>query len=179
MDGAISDNVIAQSLLLLASFVAGLIVMLIYDLFRALRRINVLKKRQRYNITMKNCKAALDTQAKCVIPDESLQNRIWIHVEDLLFWCCYVVITYWVIYTYNHGIFSLYVILGEVVGILLYHKLFHNWVRCLYTCILWQIYTIIMWICHFLLLVFCGICAKVRKGLKILIKYLKIVSINN
>lgn len=179
MNGAISDNVIIQGLLLLASFGAGLVVMLVYDLFRAIRRIDVLKKRQQYKATLKKYKAASDTQPRCVIPEETFQNRLWVHVEDFLFWVCYMVVTYWVIYTYNQGIFSLYVLLGELVGICIYHKVFHNWIRCLYTCILWQIYTIIMWIFHFILLVFCGICEKVRKVLKILIKYLRMVSINN
>lgn len=179
MDGAISYNVMMQFWLLVASIIAGLLVMLVYDAFRAIRRIGALKRRQVQRQMMQRWKDVMDAKQKYVGPKESCGMRIWVHMEDLIFWFLYLIITYWVIYTYNSGVFSLYVIFGELLGVWVYHKLFHNWIRCLYTCILWQIYTIIMWICHFLLLLFCGICAKSIKVLKLLMKCLKMISINN
>ena len=157
------SNCIGEQLALLGvSVLAGIMIALFYDVFRGWRRMR------------RMCSKSRKRQG-----DVSRTREAWVHLEDVLFWTGYVVITYMVFYQYHYGTPAGYGFLGEGVGIILYYRLLHNWGRCLFACMFWEIYTIFSYLFVRILFPFRIICGKLRKILKNLMKSAKIVFINN
>lgn len=159
----VSGTITEQLGLIIVSLLAGMFLCLVYDLFRGCRRVQHLRCR---------C-GGKEPQ------EESRGIRFLISLEDVLFWVVYVVVTYLVLYFYHNGTIAGYVFLGEILGAVFYYKVFHNWVRCVFTCILWQICTILGWIFKVISLPFRVICGKFVKLLKYFAKSVKMVIINN
>lgn len=179
----VSESITEQLCLIGVSLLAGMFLCLVYDLFRGCRRVQHLRRRC-------ECQKASETkwmaspkgenhQKSLNHMEESIGTRFMISLEDILFCIIYVVVTYIVLYFYHNGTISGYVFLGEVLGAVFYYKLFHNWIRCVFTCVLWQICTITGWILQVIFLPFRVICGNLIKLLKSFIKSVKMVIINN
>ena len=167
----VSVAIYEQVRLCLISLLAGVLLAMLYDLFRALRRVRCL-----------NCQAAAKrdkTMAVGKSKQEEQKECFVVGVEDVIYCCLYVAVTYFIFYHFCNGRLSGYVILGEVLGAALYYLMLRNWGRCLFTCVLWQIYTIIVLIFRIITLPFRVLCGKIIKFLKSLAKSVKMVIINN
>lgn len=159
----ISTNINDQLWLIVVSLLAGVIIGLVYDGFRGWRRVCCLRCK---------CKCR---GAKGQLPEKNLH----VHIEDVLFVSFYIVVTYMIFYKYHYGAPAGYVFLGEGLGLLIYYGLLHNWGRCLFTCVFWQICTIFTCIYLIISSPFRVICGKLRKILKSIVKSVKIMIINN
>lgn len=153
MKDNVSASIAEQFWLIAISFFAGIVLGVLYDFFRGIRRVRQLKKTK--------------------------EDSWKVQLEDGLFLLAYVAITYWILYHYHYGQVAGYVYLGEALGVILYYKLLHNWGRCFFTCVLWQICTVMLWVFGIIALPFRVICGKIIKLLKSLVKSIKIIFINH
>lgn len=167
----VSAVIYEQIRLCLISLLAGVLLAVLYDLFRAMRRVRCL-----------NCQGAAKRDKTTAVAKSKKAERkecAVVGIEDFIYCCLYVVITYSIFYHFCHGRLSGYVILGELLGCILYYLLIRNWGRCMFTCILWQICTIIVLIFRVITVPFRILCGKIIKFLKSLAKSVKMVIINN
>lgn len=167
----VSAAIYEQMWLCLVSILAGVLLAVVYDLFRALRRVRCL-----------NCQLAAKRDKTMAVGKSRQEERkecFVVGLEDVIYCCLYVVVTYSIFYHLCNGRLSGYVILGEILGAVFYYLLIRNWGRCLFTCVLWQICTIIVLIFRIITLPFRILCGKIIKFLKSLVKSVKMVIINN
>lgn len=166
----ISPNIGEQVLLLSVSLLAGVLIGIVYDGFRGWRRMCALRCRL-CNRGME----AIPAQAR----QEKKMSELAVHIEDVMFWIFYVVITYYIFYRYHYGVPAGYVFLSQGIGLYLYYKIVKNWVRCLFTCVFWNIVTIFSYIYTIIGIPFRVICGNFRNLLKSIVKSIKIVFIND
>lgn len=171
VSSGVSVVIYEQVRLCLISLVAGVLLAVLYDLFRAFRRVRCLncQAAAKRDKTLKVCQSKKAQRKECFV----------VGVEDAVYCFLYVVVTYSIFYHFCNGRLSGYVILGEILGGIIYYFLIRNWGRCLFTCVLWQICTIIVLILRIITLPFRILCGKLIKFLKSLVKSVKMVIINN
>jgi hypothetical protein len=166
-----SAHITEQFWLLVVSVFAGMLLCLIYDMFRGIRRVRKWKRQTACTGRWKAGGTPMCAQAK--------RDSGIVGFEDALFCICYVVLTYLVMYRRCDGVLAGYVLLGEVLGGLLYYRAFGNLIRLLWTILFWYICTIMMWILDLILFPFRVFCRKMIMFLKSLIKSVRMVIINN
>lgn len=166
----ISANIGEQLLLLGVSLLAGCLIGMVYDGFRGWRRMCYLRCR---------CSNHRIPVIPSLAKQEKKTSELAVHIEDVLFFIVYVVITYYIFYQYHYGVPAGYVFLGQGAGLYLYYRLVKNWGRCVFTCIFWQIAIIFSYIYTILIFPFRVICGKFRNVLKSLVKSVKIIFINH
>lgn len=157
--------------LLWVSVLTGFFLCLLFDLFRAMRRVKKYEKQQCFKrlgrFPVQQC-------ARCC-----REKRWHVVVEDFIFCAVFVGVTYAIFYRYRSGSPSFYVILCEIAAALVYYAVFRNRVRSLFTIILWHIFTITKWILGWIVAPFRIICGKMKNFLKNIVKSIKIIIINN
>ena len=166
----ISANIGEQLLLLGVSLLAGVLLGMVYDGFRGWRRVCYLRC---------CCRNKKLPAIPSLVKQEKRVSELAVHIEDVLFWMIYIVITYYIFYQYHYGVPAGYVFIGQGVGLYLYYRIVRNWGRCIFTCIFWQI--AIIFSCFYTLFTFPFrvICGKFKKLLKTLLKSVRIIFINN
>ena len=157
--------------LLWVSVLTGFFLCLLFDLFRAVRRVKKYEKQQCF----KRLGSLHVEQCACCCREK----RWHVVVEDFIFCAVFVGVTYAIFYRYRSGSPSFYVILCEIAAALVYYAVFHNGVRSLFTIILWHIFTITKWIFGWIVAPFRIICGKMKNFLKNIVKSIKIIIINN
>ncbi len=166
----VSENIVDQLYLMAASMLAGVFLCLVYDIFRSFRRVRQLKRMKLQNETGNH------TYGEC--PVEA--DKVWlVGLEDVV-WCVFfLVTTYIVFYFFHDGAVAGYTFLGEVTGALIYYGIFHNWIRCVFTCFFWQLCILFTIIKRVIAFPFRLICGKMIKHLKNLAKSIKMVVTNH
>lgn len=80
----------------------------------------------------------------------------WISAEDCLYWLCFAVAEFGLLYQQNNGVIRFYIFLGTVVGAVLYHFLISRPIMAFFSRIiikmkknlkkLWK--SVMMWVAH-------------------------------